>query len=170
MSMGNRKRRKALGLLPVNEKCVGRNQRGEPCGNYPIDGAVVCRVHGGSAPQVRRKAQERIAMAQDDAASMLVQFMSSDKVPFPERRRIAEFLLTYETRNEVKLHVAKWEEALDEVFVVYNEPGAIEGEASDPYENANYPSRPATALRSTPFPDGVPRGETPPPRYTESAP
>jgi hypothetical protein len=169
MSKGNRKRRQALGLLPVNEKCVGRNQRGEPCGNYPIDGAVVCRVHGGSAPQVRRKAQERIAMAQDDAASMLVQFMGSDKVPFPERRRIAEFLLTYETRNEVKLQVAKWEGMLDEVFIEYN-PDAIEGQAADHYENANYPAQTALAPKSTPFPSGVPRGDTAPPRYTEPAP
>lgn len=168
MSKGNRKRRKALGLLPENEKCVGRNQRGERCGNYPIEGAVVCRVHGGSAPQVKRKAQERIAMAQDDAASLLVQFMASDKVPFAERRRCAEFLLTYETRNEVKLQVAKWEGMLDEIFIDYTPPEAIEVSESDPYENANYPEQPAISGRPTPF-EGASRGETAPPRYTETA-
>ena len=90
-------------------------------------------------------------------------------MPFPERRRIAEFLLTYETRNEVKLHVAKWEEALDEIFVDYVAP-AIEGKTSDPYEDANYPAQPALSASSTPFPKGVPRGDTAPPRYTEPAP
>jgi hypothetical protein len=169
MSKGNRKRRKALGIIPEHEKCKARNRFGEPCGNYPIEGAVVCRVHGGSAPQVKRKAHERIAMAQDDAASLLVQFMASDKVPFAERRRCAEFLLTYDTRNELKLHVAKWEGMVDEVFSEYT-PDAIEGTKSDPYENANYPEQPAIGARSTPFPGGVPRGETAPPRYTEPAP
>ncbi|OUZ06740.1 hypothetical protein BHE97_18525 [Aeromicrobium sp. PE09-221] len=117
MSEGNRKRRKALGLIPKREKCSARKTNGEPCGNYPIDGGLTCRIHGGAAPQVKRKAQERIALAQDDAASMLIRFMGDDNVPYPERRRIAEFLLTYENRNEVKLQLAKWEESLSEVFL-----------------------------------------------------
>lgn len=169
MSKGNRKRRKALGLIPENEKCKGRNRFGEPCGNYPIEGAVVCRVHGGSAPQVKRKAQERIAMAQDDAASLLVQFMSSDKVPFAERRRCAEFLLTYETRNDVQLQVAKWEGLLDDFFVGVDYE-AKEVEQTDPYEGVEYPERREISGSPTPFPDGVPRDSTAPPRYTRPAP
>src|SRR5689334_2685358 len=47
------------------EKCKGTNRRtGKPCGNYPIKGAKVCRSHGGSAPQVRAKAAERVAEQQ----------------------------------------------------------------------------------------------------------
>lgn len=33
---------------------------GERCKNPPIKGATVCRMHGGSAGQVKRKAQERL--------------------------------------------------------------------------------------------------------------
>lgn len=72
-----------------------------------MKGSVVCHKHGGAAPQVRRKAQERIMMAQDDAASLLVRFMSDDNVPYAERRRCAEFLLTYENRNKVEVTLAK---------------------------------------------------------------
>lgn len=161
MSKGNRKRRKALGLLPTREKCAARNRFGEPCGKYPMLGSVVCENHGGSAPQVKRKAQERIAMAQDDAASLLVQFMASEKVPFAERRRCAEFLLSYETRNEVKLQVARWEGMLDEVFVDYTP----EGETSHPHEDVDSPQRPALSASPTPFPAGVPSGDAAPPRY-----
>lgn len=116
MSKGNKKRRKALGLLPTREKCLARNRFGEPCKNYPIEGGAVCHAHGGMAPQVKRKAQERIMLAQDDAASLLIRFMGDDNVPFSERRRCAEFLLTYENRNEVLLTIAKWEEDIEGVL------------------------------------------------------
>ena len=172
MSKGNRGRRKALGLLPTREKCKARNRRGEPCGNYPVAGAVVCATHGGSAPQVKRKAAERIAMAQDDAASLLVQFMSSKKVPFSERRRCAEFLLTFESRNEFRLTIAKWQENLDELIVDYDdivdadvvEDAAI---AADAYEDEGQPLERR-------FPEGerltVPRDPDAPPRYTNPTP
>lgn len=34
---------------------------GKRCQRAPINGAAVCRVHGGAAPQVKAKAEERIA-------------------------------------------------------------------------------------------------------------
>jgi len=50
---------------PAKEKrqCNGTNNAGQPCRMTPIKGGTVCRVHGGSAPQVKRKAEERIAEA-----------------------------------------------------------------------------------------------------------
>jgi hypothetical protein len=50
-------------------RCRARNRRGLPCGNFSVLGAQVCRMHGGSAPQVRRAA--RRALADDAAARML---------------------------------------------------------------------------------------------------
>lgn len=42
-------------------KCKARSSRtGNPCQKSPILGAVVCRNHGGSTPQVKRKAAERL--------------------------------------------------------------------------------------------------------------
>ena len=107
--MSKKKRRR---LVP-SIRCTATNRWGEPCKAWAMKGSVVCSKHGGMAPQVRRKAQERILMAQDDAASLLVQFMSDGSVPYSERRRCAEFLLTYETRNEVKLTLDLWQQDIE---------------------------------------------------------
>lgn len=132
MSKGNKKRRRQRGLVLTREKCKATNRHGQPCKNWPMYGSVVCHAHGGRAPQVRRKAQERIMMAQDDAASVLVRFMASDKVPFAERRRCAEFLLTYEHRNEVTLTLAPWEQALTDILVDYDSSTVIDVEVIEP--------------------------------------
>lgn len=42
-------------------QCTARNRRGTRCKSAPILGGTVCRLHGGKAPQVVRKAQERLA-------------------------------------------------------------------------------------------------------------
>lgn len=41
--------------------CTAKNGRGLPCGMPPIRGGMVCPAHGGRAPQVRAKANERLA-------------------------------------------------------------------------------------------------------------
>lgn len=53
-------------------KCRAHRKDGEPCGNYAIAGGRVCRMHGGSAPQVRRKARERIVMARAYRAMLML--------------------------------------------------------------------------------------------------
>lgn len=45
----------------MSEKCAGTSRTGKRCGNWPVKGARVCRMHGGSAPQVRKAAQIRAA-------------------------------------------------------------------------------------------------------------
>lgn len=41
-------------------KCSGHSKRtGAPCGNSPMKGARVCRMHGGATRQARAKAEER---------------------------------------------------------------------------------------------------------------
>ncbi len=44
---------------------------GARCARPAIAGAVVCRVHGGAAPQVKRKAAERLRDLQDPAITAL---------------------------------------------------------------------------------------------------
>lgn len=41
-------------------QCTGHTRSGRQCSNTPIIGGTVCRMHGGGAPQVKRKAQERL--------------------------------------------------------------------------------------------------------------
>ena len=39
-------------------KCTAVSRRtGKPCGSYAVKGAVVCRKHGGSAPQIKKAAK-----------------------------------------------------------------------------------------------------------------
>lgn len=138
-------------------RCVAHNRWGEPCKAWAMKGSVVCNKHGGMAPQVRQKAQERILMAQDDAASLLVRSMSNDKIPFAERRRVAEFLLTYENRNEVKVTLARWEENIEGLFFdadddivdaeLVEEVRAIPPSDAPPAEPVHEPYRPGAVRR-----------------------
>jgi hypothetical protein len=47
-----------------SRKCSARRRDGQPCGCWAIRGGTVCRVHGGAAPQVRRKARDRLEAIQ----------------------------------------------------------------------------------------------------------
>lgn len=53
---------------------------GEPCGAFAIRGGNVCSVHGGRAPQVRRKAKQRLDFQKD---MMLVRAFRG--IPEPEQ-------------------------------------------------------------------------------------
>ena len=53
----------------------------------------MCDIHGGAALQVRRRAAERLIMAADQAAQMLVRMMEDWEVPFGVRAKIAQDLL-----------------------------------------------------------------------------
>lgn len=45
----------------MKRTCSGHTSKGKPCGRPPIHGGNVCPSHGGAAPQVRAKAEERVA-------------------------------------------------------------------------------------------------------------
>lgn len=65
--------------------CTARRRNGQPCGNRPINGAAVCRMHGGAAPQVRAAAQTRLLMRADDLMSALLKIAMDDKQPVQTR-------------------------------------------------------------------------------------
>jgi hypothetical protein len=75
-------------LLPETIlRCNGTRPNGTRCKREAEDGAVVCDQHGGAAPQVRRRAAERLIMTADQAAQMLVTMMEDTDVPFGSGRR-----------------------------------------------------------------------------------
>lgn len=45
-------------------RCKATARSGERCKLPPVRGALVCKSHGGHAPQVLRKAQQRVALAE----------------------------------------------------------------------------------------------------------
>src|SRR4051794_29637167 len=85
MSYGNRTRRRDAGLLPEPVKCKARKSNGDPCNNSPVKGGTVCRVHGGSAPQVLRKAKERLENSAEKMARLLLQMAEDPAVPHAVR-------------------------------------------------------------------------------------
>lgn len=56
-------------------------------------GTNVCRVHGGMAPQVRAKAEQRILEAADPAAAKIISLMQDKKVPYAVQLAAARDLL-----------------------------------------------------------------------------
>ena len=56
--------------------CGATSRNGLPCGNTVQYGHKVCKAHGGSAPQVMRKAQERLQVNADLAVQRLVDIIT----------------------------------------------------------------------------------------------
>lgn len=69
-------------------KCTGRNRAGKPCGNPPVKGALVCRMHGGLAPQVQAKAKQRLA-EQEIRAGLAHLGVTAVDDPFTELSKLA---------------------------------------------------------------------------------
>lgn len=119
MSNGNRARRKAAGLLPSGLKCVARKKDGTPCQRPPIRGAAVCRMHGGAAPQVQRKAAERIAHASDIAVVKIMQLMLNPNAPYAIQLAAAKDLLDragITAKHVVELTVeSPWQMIIDDI-------------------------------------------------------
>lgn len=58
---------------PVARQCTAvSNSTGKRCKHSAIHGGTVCRVHGGSAPQVKAKAERRLAEADAQARARIL--------------------------------------------------------------------------------------------------
>jgi hypothetical protein len=58
-------------------QCTATNRAGQQCGKAAIRGANVCRSHGGAAPQVKRRAEERLASLVAPAIAELGRLLGS---------------------------------------------------------------------------------------------
>jgi hypothetical protein len=61
--------------------CTAHRTDGEPCLGLAIRGAVVCTVHGGSAPQVKRSAEQRIRDLVDPSLNRIQKTIADDANP-----------------------------------------------------------------------------------------
>jgi hypothetical protein len=60
-------------------QCKAKTQAGPQCRARAIAGTTVCRVHGGSAPQVIQAARRRLLLAADPIAARLIQIALGKK-------------------------------------------------------------------------------------------
>src|SRR5689334_10410024 len=66
--------------IPHDRVCNATSKTtGAPCKFVAIPGGTVCRYHGGMAPQVQRKAAERLAALVDPAIGVLATAMKQKK-------------------------------------------------------------------------------------------
>jgi len=73
-------------------KCTARARSGKRCGNWPLPGATVCRMHGGAAPQVKRAAQLRLLELINPAIATLAREMAQAPLS-ADRQRAANSIL-----------------------------------------------------------------------------
>jgi len=116
--------------------CKARKRNGDPCGNAAMNGSVVCRMHGGAAPQVKRAAQMRILQASDQAAARLVAMMQDQTVPPAVQLAAARDLLDRaglvgKQELDVVEVTSKWDDLMDEIVI------EVDVEEDDDHFDAN---------------------------------
>jgi hypothetical protein len=160
-------------LLPETViRCNATRPNGSRCKREAEDGAVVCDQHGGTAPQVRRRAAERLIMTADRAAENLVRMMEDAEVPFGVRAKIAQDLLDRAGVIATQVHqiIPMTEDPIMRLFEeAFSDPRsweengpqrAIEEQVIDRPEPNVEPEEIVEA--ETLEPDGEPANDTPP--------
>ena len=71
------------GHHPMDGKvtCKATNRQGKRCGKSPIPGGVVCRMHGGAAPQVKNAADERLRALEMPALDRMAKLIDQNDFP-----------------------------------------------------------------------------------------
>jgi hypothetical protein len=128
-------------LLPAHVvRCNGHMVNGGRCKREAEPGSIVCRLHGGAAPQVRRRAGERLIMSADHASQKLLEWLDDPEVPYRVRAEIARDMLDRAGLAAAQLHKIVPMDA-DPVIAFFD------GLLSDPNNWMENPPRPAIEER-----------------------
>lgn len=119
---GKKVRRAAAG--PDRAQCTAHKRNGDRCSNPPVRGAVVCRMHGGSAPQVRAKANQRLVEMILPALAHLRKIVDSPSTSDADKLKAIQMILNrtgYSERQQIDIGLrepSKFDELTDTAFVV----------------------------------------------------
>lgn len=107
---------------PMNVRCKAHRKNGDQCKRWSIRGATVCATHGGMAPQVRKKAAERIEASLDRAALAIVRLMEDPETPPAVKLAAARDLLdrgnlTGKTAMDLNAPPAPWQVVFQNMIV-----------------------------------------------------
>lgn len=80
------------GQAATKRRCKAKTRSGRQCANPPIDGGTVCRMHGGAAPQVKKRAAMRLLELIDPAITTLAREMAT-ATRSSDRQRAANSIL-----------------------------------------------------------------------------
>lgn len=100
---------------PVTRPCSARRTNGEPCKNSAIRGGTVCARHGGSAPQVRAKANQRLIEMVLPAMRELNRILNSPHTNDADKLKAIQLVLNrtgYSERHVVDIGLrepSKWD-------------------------------------------------------------
>ena len=74
-------------------QCTAKSkQSGQQCRMGAIPGGAVCRFHGGAAPQVQRRARERLDALVDPAIEKLGKLLQRDQHPSVQLAAVKDIL------------------------------------------------------------------------------
>jgi hypothetical protein len=108
-------------------RCNGHMVNGGRCKHEAEPGSVVCHLHGGAAPQVRKRAAERLIMSADHVSQKLLEWLDDPEVPYRVRAEIAQDLLDRAGLAQVIKVVATEDDPIVSFFRdAFNDPTALE--------------------------------------------
>jgi len=115
--------------------CVAIRRNGERCLNPANRGTTVCRTHGGGAPQVKRKAKERLELAADRMARELLGMATGAKSEAVKLNAIRDALdrAGLGAKAEVTLELKPYELLLQDISGLVPRDAHLDEQGRQPY-------------------------------------